>query len=1066
MSAKEIVTTPPSQIICPNCDAHFFANNIDELKDLRCSNCKVIFQIGSPHHSTFIEVLKQEDAGETVALKHNPNENETTDEVYIKELDKDTPLIYQKVLSGDQLSLRSFLSKLEVSPNAELPQNGVVEKDISGSSRYIYGKEIGRGGMGAIISTRDLDTKRHLVTKTLLNKTSKKALLRFIEEAQITAQLEHPNIVPVYDIGVNKDNNVFYTMKHVKGLNLQELIKQYADKKNDSETKKQNQNHLIEILISVCNAVAFAHSKKVIHRDLKPENIMIGEYGEVILMDFGLAKILSKKNDEIEELGEPITSSRYESDQIISFHGEITGTPKYMSPEQAKGEIDQQDERTDIYALGAILFTCIVNLPPTPGGSIKEVIKNVIDGIRHPLPSNVASELVAIINKSMEINKEKRYQTVRELSDDLQLYLKGFSISAKEDHLGEIAIKLIKRNYPVFLSTLIFVFILIIFSVIAISRILKEKEDAISNLNKYKTAEKIVAEEKIKNTNLQKEKIKEWKSLYEEDFINLKYDLIPESTNDYAFGNWVVPNANKIIRPINFQNGLQSIDKKVWLTNGALHYSAPIEGYLYLNVEIFGNIRIDTTVELLKGNLSEITLFICGSKEKQELDGYTLVLCNTIKLQKKGKPAFEQELARPVQPNEKYQIRFERIGNIIRAFVNDFNTPAIQWEDSEPIYGEENTICGFYVWEHEIAIHKFMVTKEAWAKQNTPLDFVERIRKNGYDKLAIKEYKEIIFATDDIVQKTEALFEMGKTYKHAGMTTEATRVFNSIIQNNEGKSTGNRMDALLKKSYVFLFLIELDASFEQLDSALNEWPPTLKQYFERIITKCKNDSSLEMVFNYLITKVVPKASNKESHLKAIKLINILLEAMDNETEVLCKNSYAEFLCNISNNYLKPGDFLFAEKLLTLAIKVKNNSDRAYQLRGYLRTFQMNDESKVEDGLKDSALAMKINPGNIYPCFHLSTYYMNKNENEKAISVLKIALKNSPNSITLLKRLLENELEINQFDDFESVKSKLESLSPNDPSTNFLTGLYCYKTNKTDLLESLLSKTQKKTVLPK
>src|SRR5688572_7026114 len=229
----------------------------------------------------------------------------------------------------------------------------VGNPDFSGT-KYAFVKELARGGMGTVYLAEDTELNRQVAIKVLsATEISDDLRRRMIREAQIIARLEHPGIVPVHDVGVLADGRVFYAMKLVRGVRLDE----YAA--NTSSTRER-----LRKFQSVCDAVAFAHAHGVIHRDLKPQNIMIGSFGEVLVLDWGVAKILRADQSllsEADTLMLPPAGTNKVSD---TAHGTIIGTRQYMSPEQARGEIDQLDERADVYSLGAVLYFLLTNQAP------------------------------------------------------------------------------------------------------------------------------------------------------------------------------------------------------------------------------------------------------------------------------------------------------------------------------------------------------------------------------------------------------------------------------------------------------------------------------------------------------------------------------------------------------------------------------------------------------------------------------------------------------------------------------------------------------------------------------
>ena len=267
----------------------------------------------------------------------------------------------------------------------------------AGSQKYEEVKKIGQGGVGEVVKVLDRDLKREVAMKRLLNQgTGDDSLIRFVEEAQATGQLEHPNIVPVHDLGVDAEGRVYFTLKLVQGASLKKVIQGRNDNSVLDESagagfyrQRYTPLRMIEILIAMCQGVAYAHSKGIIHRDLKPDNVMLGKYGEVLVMDWGLAKVVANKSKKEKEKDERetvrIMTSRSEDDSQSTMEGSIAGTPAYMSPEQAAGKISELDQRTDSYALGAILYEILTGQPPYRGAGALALVKQVIQGPPPPL---------------------------------------------------------------------------------------------------------------------------------------------------------------------------------------------------------------------------------------------------------------------------------------------------------------------------------------------------------------------------------------------------------------------------------------------------------------------------------------------------------------------------------------------------------------------------------------------------------------------------------------------------------------------------------------------------------
>lgn len=250
-------------------------------------------------------------------------------------------------------------------PTVEAPATPQPSDDLP---RYDLRSVLGRGGMGEVWLAWDRSLRRHVALKAIhahLGRAEELAS-RFQAEAQATAQLQHPSIVPVHDVGVLPDGRPFYTMRVITGQDLHTLLDGLHAVSTRARWGTPDSGvsflDLCDAYQQVCEAVAWAHSRGVLHRDLKPENIMVGDYGQVLVVDWGLAKVLGSASDEMPE----ITTARSSRPDLVTRYGRVSGTPGYMAPEQARGETDALGPRTDVFALGGILFTLLAGRPPTP----------------------------------------------------------------------------------------------------------------------------------------------------------------------------------------------------------------------------------------------------------------------------------------------------------------------------------------------------------------------------------------------------------------------------------------------------------------------------------------------------------------------------------------------------------------------------------------------------------------------------------------------------------------------------------------------------------------------------
>ncbi len=313
------------------------------------------------------------------------------------------------------------------------PSN-VDPETFAGEGRYRDREEIARGGMGRVLEATDTFLGRRVAVKEVLS-TSPEALRRFAREIRITARLEHPSIVPVYDAGTAANGAPFYVMRRVSGQPLEELV--------GEATTLAQRLALLPHLAAAANAVAHAHRRGVIHRDIKPTNILVGDLGETVVIDWGLAKVLDDPDDDIASAAEAMDAG----DSLRTRVGTVFGTPGFMSPEQVAGETI--DERADVYALGATLYYMLARRPPHARSSGTEMMSAAVIGPPQPLRELVAGvppELSTIVDKALAHDDRARYRNAGAMVEDLQRFLTGQLVASHRYSRRERLVRFVRAH--------------------------------------------------------------------------------------------------------------------------------------------------------------------------------------------------------------------------------------------------------------------------------------------------------------------------------------------------------------------------------------------------------------------------------------------------------------------------------------------------------------------------------------------------------------------------------------------------------------------------------------------
>jgi serine/threonine-protein kinase len=324
--------------------------------------------------------------------------------------------------------------------------------------RYTRTRLHAKGGIGQVWLTHDAALGRNIALKELRPERAghEAARARFLDEARITGQLEHPGIVPVYELEQGEDGQPFYTMRFVKGRTLSDAVKAYHERRRAGKVSSLDLRELLTAFLTVCQVVAYAHSRKVLHRDLKGPNVVLGSYGEVIVLDWGLAKVMGRA-DAAEVVGSLLPVDLSESGSHgETMEGQALGTMGYMAPEQAEGRLREIGKATDVYGLGAILYEILTGAPSFTGPDFGEFLRWLRE--EEPLPPSgvvvgTPRVLEAICRKAMAKKPAERYQSAADLARDVERWLADEPTSVYREGPGQRLGRWARRHKPLVAST-------------------------------------------------------------------------------------------------------------------------------------------------------------------------------------------------------------------------------------------------------------------------------------------------------------------------------------------------------------------------------------------------------------------------------------------------------------------------------------------------------------------------------------------------------------------------------------------------------------------------------------
>jgi len=437
-----------------------------------------------------------------------------------------------------QLLSNLFDEALSISSDEALEQSALFTELKGCSDRYAEMTVYKTGGSKVIHEAHDKMTDRRVAVATLKENPNNSQIDSFIREARLNALLQHPNIIPVYDMGVN-GNKPFFSMKFIAGRTLAEIISALNNKDPEFQGKYPR-TELVDIFLNICNGMSYSHSQGVMHLDLKPENIRVDKFGDVLICDWGLAAIIDDHDSINDYFGSLENYSINQIDlQNPTMDGFIKGTPGYMAPEQTGRTEFTKGTWTDTFSLGCILYSLLCFRAPFRG-ELDDILINT-SKCNFPKPSDIKSgipsQLEAICLKAMSLDPENRYREVEDLHADILAYRNGYITSAEEFTFFKFSLFFIKRNKAVSAVTLIALFLLISFTVYFIGSLDESRDDALKLAEKYKYEKN----ENVKRGALLSEQFikKSEKAYYNDDYkgamSNINYAIRLDSSKKKAY---------------------------------------------------------------------------------------------------------------------------------------------------------------------------------------------------------------------------------------------------------------------------------------------------------------------------------------------------------------------------------------------------------------------------------------------------------------------------------------------------------------------------------------------------
>lgn len=586
--------------------------------------------------------------------------------------------------------------------------------------RYEIVKLLGTGATGQVFAVKDNNLDRMLAVKFMHPKDVDKAEKndRFLDEAATTAQLDHPNILPVHNLDYTDGAVPFFTMRLADGMSLEEAIAKknfFGNSVIDSNLRK------IEIILKVCDAIAYAHSKDIVHNDIKPGNIMVGEYGDVLVLDWGTSTTVEQRQAE---------------------QAKILGTPMYMSPEQARKECS--DELSDIYCIGSTFMHLMTGRFPLYSDDAETFWQLKCDGYHKQFSEEelrvIPPRLAAIIEHCIAADRNERYQSVQELINDLDAFLKGEPVSVYQDPLADQLKRVYRRNK----KTL---------AVIGLCAIC-------AGLLGY-----FIYLEKLKE-------LSEWTLVYENDFDNYTTASFSSEWKVMFMPGW----------DYETRVFLDPKEAKLWqLKDGQLY--ANVNAYsrnngvsnLISNIQSSGNLKVTWEVTSLE-TARDMSMFIGGNDRFNAYHFHIAGFARNDQIRLTKYRTVEAldicTLNEPLRPNIAYQFTAQKIGPTVQLYLND--QLLIDYTDPIPYVGPEHEAFGFEVTDNNhLMIDNIRVWNQPLPQKINPIIIADDYFSHGHFDLALKTYRDILDTYPDSDMAAPALFRSTQCMQALEQDTDA-----------------------------------------------------------------------------------------------------------------------------------------------------------------------------------------------------------------------------------------------------------------------------------------------------